>query len=341
MKKSGSFLLCVAGFGALLCVAACPGPGPGTGDTDLAGGPDMSVTPDLSVDPLEAMVNAYATKYLACTSLPDPVPPDILDIYKRLFGDSLRRLTGAQGSGYTPDRMRSCAGSIEQLTCDALTASDGPPMGCQVTGTLSVGTACMDDSQCQSGYCRSGSPCGVCITPATAGQACSDASPCMRGLRCTAGFCTVGGDLGAACDGNRPCRAGLSCYGSVCKGRAKVGEACGGGTNPSCGLGLSCRNSICVSLLRAGSTCDPALPGQQCSQFHLCDTPTKRCTAGKVANLGEACDMAFACKEGYCGPDKRCVPQIQDGLACDKNGGGCKSFSSCRSNVCTPQMSCP
>lgn len=340
MKKTGSILLCTAGLGALLCLAACPGPGPDN-KTDLAGAPDMSVTPDLSVDAQEAVINAYTTKYLSCLSLPDPVPPDLLEVYKRLLGESLRRVTTATGSGWTPDKMLGCARSVEQLTCDALISGDGPPMGCQVSGTLAVGTACTDDSQCQSGYCRSGSPCGVCITPATAGQACSDASPCMRGLHCTAGFCTVGGDVGAVCDGTRPCRAGLYCGGSVCKARAKLGQPCGGGTNPSCELGLTCRNSICVSLLRAGSTCDPTLPGQQCSQFHSCDGASKRCVATKVANLGEACDTALLCREGYCGPDKRCVPQIQDGLACDSKGGGCKTFSSCRNNVCTPPMSCP
>ena len=237
----------------------------------------------------------------------------------------------------------SCAPVLSGLE----TANECPAGECNGAGAceLAAGVACMQASQCASGFCADGVCCnaacdGTCVACSAALTGGTDGScdPVLSGIEsdneCPFGECNGAGacelDQGDACTQASQCATGF-CADTVC-----CDNSCTGGCE-SCNQG---------GLL---GTCVP----------HSADTdPENQCTAEcngegvcEVAN-GDACDGDADCESGFCNPNTmQCAtPTCMDTFAngdetdvdcggscaatCD-DGEGCISPLDCTSQVCT------
>lgn len=263
------------------------------------------------------------------------LPPQL----KALYGDSATcesRLylscmeSFAPGSTATGESLSTCTKAIAALSCDGAIDSQA---ACNPTpGTLTNGSPCGSDYQCQSTYCKltsngSGmtSTCGACTQRAKVGDSC-DATECEFGLGCVS-------------QGTGP---------SKCVTPAAEGSQCS--SNAACQSGLICSNNLCAkpTYLGPGASCDPnKAPSCDFRQGLYCNN-SKICEAVKYANNGEACGSmqngtltlcqgGAACIQmgGILG-SRTCVAPAKDGQPCNSaTGPGCLSPATCVNNVCT------
>ena len=217
------------------------------------------------------------------------------------------------GTTLTTNRLDACAKKTMAATCTAL-ANHVVPDECKaVPGTLANGSACGDDGQCQSAYCKKAAKaaCGVC---AARDATCVRDDDCDSGLVCANMACVARGAQGASCDAGHPCGYGLTCEGGACQ------------TPP--GAGMTCTASA------SGGSCDQA-------QGYFCNPVSNVCQAFSFANAGEPCGLV---NQGYavCAANGRCTSMLNgnclaaaaDGAACDDtNGPNCQSPSQCINSV--------
>ena len=218
-------------------------------------------------------------------------------------------LAQASGSGYHPAAIEACARALATATCADVGNGVGPA-ACQIRGTLPVGAACADDSQCAGAenYCQLSGTCGVCA----ARKPLSDpSSPLSFG----------------DCAGNDGCQDGLVCNLTQCSALVAPGAACD--LSHPCGWGYACVSGTCaVPMLPAGATCDPEASACDPTQGLVCPE-AGTCVAFPTAGLGETCGLdadsglVTSCLGGticnvtsgnYLGT---CVTPLADGAACD------------------------
>lgn len=212
----------------------------------------------------------------------------------------------------------SCANRMNAATsCADIGDCEMPP------GDLADGAACLQDFQCQSGYCKSPSrapgdhalACGSCAPRVQVNEACDfTAHACVDGAVCdevvhedsfgapkcfAVSIAKIGEPCPHAKEGDVQrvrCDEGLHCpkYGDAptCKPPGQRGDACE--TKGDCALGLAC---VCAG--------DPAQPGG-------CGGATRKCDVG----LPEGATCAFS---SYVENEDCAV-----GLACDSATSTCQ-----------------
>lgn len=227
------------------------------------------------------------------------------------------------GSNSKPEDVTGCGRAFEAQSCSGATAPDLVKECQPKPGSRASGTACGNDWQCQSTFCKKsgGQACGTCATRIKVGESCE--SGCELGLVCaqtslTERRCVVPGAAGASCYSSEACSGSLTCESRVC-------------TEPT--------------YLGAGMACDPARSKCDYRQGLFCNTTTRVCAQAKYAKPGEACGTqpdgtlavctgGASCPDGL-GTNKVCVAPAMDGGTCNPTMDvGCISPASCSSNVC-------
>ncbi len=227
----------------------------------------------------------------------------------------------APGTSATPDKLDSCATAVDTLMCDALYTRNTPMACIPAAGKLANGSACGDDAQCMSTYCKkpAGNVCGVCGARSTAGGACSIDADCDYQLACANSVCVAYGALGASCDAGHPCAQPNVCKSGTCAAPAEAGQPCTpslGGGDCDQTKGLFCNPSSATAGVCAIATF--VGPGQPC---------------GLVGGGVVGCSGGGLCKRtGLMGT---CVAPAADGAACDAtNGPPCLQPAECVGGVC-------
>lgn len=226
------------------------------------------------------------------------------------------------GSNAGPEDIVACTGAVSALSCDGL---PGEGRECHPKpGARGSGTACGNDWQCQSTFCKKSGdkPCGSCAARAKIGELC-DGSGCEFGATCaptslTERRCVVPTGEGSICVSGF-CQSGLFCNGGVC-------------TKPM--------------FLGVGTACDPTRPWCDPHQGLYCHAATRVCTQVKYPGPGEACgdqqDGTIAlCSAGSQCPagmptNPLCIAPAKDGEACNLSMNlSCLQPAVCRNSVCT------
>lgn len=231
------------------------------------------------------------------------------------------------GSSQSDANITTCATALTTVSCpDFLSGYNFLPAACRMVGTLANGTACGDDHQCSSGYCKltTQSNCGQCATKSPVGATCVTESDCNFGLTCfgqgTARKCITPAAQGGVCNAtDKTCKHGLFCIAGQCAAGQPVGSAC----------------------ILGGQTCD-ALTGL------YCDTQTAKCVATTVAAVNQACgfinNIKVQCAGGAdcysVGQARQCVAAAADGAVCSlgatTGGPGCLAQARCSAGpACT------
>jgi hypothetical protein len=225
----------------------------------------------------------------------------------------------APGSQTTVAFVQSCGAAMGAGACSDL--FDGvPPAACTgIPGTLAVGAACGESTQCASLDCRkaSGSYCGTCATAAAAGQSCSS-TDCAPGLQCMSDHvCRALVAAGASCSATQHCQYPLVCKSGTCSLPDQAGTAC----------------------VTTDATCDA-------TQGLVCDGATKQCASVSVASPGATCGVvsnsAYVCGGGaICkfasstSSTGSCIAPAADGASCnDSAGPWCEGPALCTSGAC-------
>jgi hypothetical protein len=266
------------------------------------------------------------------------------------------------GNTSTAEVLNACANLLGGWDCGS---PDGPPVACDIRGSLPAGAPCISDKQCQSGACKGTTPgvtpggplagadtCGKCGAVARIGETCDEAS-CEKGAVCLivdsnakeshyACRAIVEGGAGEPCDHlTRLCAAGLYCDDSrrICAKLPSLDEACPAGL---CAPALVCHaeTSTCGKPGAAGDDCTRA-GDRGCAAGLGCDYHG-RCVAIHWAGPGEACDDTRRCLVGSCNrgfgppaPQGTCPTTVPDGQPCTSDGD-CDTLSSCL-NPSAPQ----
>jgi hypothetical protein len=242
---------------------------------------------------------------------------------------SLANVLAANGTGWTPATVESCARALSAAAC-ADTLGHDPPAACQApAGQLAVGMPCGDSSQCQSTYCNTGTGvCGTCAAArGTAGSPCYRDDDCAYGDVCNgamttppakAGACLQLAASGADCDDSHPCAKTLVCKSGQCAPPDEAGQACSTATCDSL-AGLYCQTTG----VKTTGTCAKvslATPGAPC---------------GLVAGQATECSGGGNCLVTT-GTSGTCQAPIADGMPCDATKGpGCESPAVCTGGTCT------
>lgn len=224
------------------------------------------------------------------------------------YGEELRREFAEGAVEIDVDAAARC---LENL---ATTCHLGDPRriaGCgeAIVGTRTLGESCHLMTCAPGGVCPPMGSCSVCLAAAREGEACDVG--CDVGLSCVAGVCERATPLseGVPCDeGGVICGPELYCT-RTCEPFGREGEICDPMSWPVCGPTLACAEDAAGAL---------------------------RCTATRVAAVGEACDDVTTfcerlhrvlCLDGTCEAigggvgarcDRRPIADIDcdDGLAC-------------------------
>jgi hypothetical protein len=217
-------------------------------------------------------------------------------------------LLKAPGTGLTPAQLLNCAKANANASCADVTAIDYQFASCKVKGSLNVGAACGDDSQCSSGYCKLDyyQVCGTCVERRTAGASCTRSEDCQLGLGCvTPGNCAPLPGLGASC-ATTPCAGRLACIGDVCGQPLIKGAACDPQSdNCDLRLGLYCNpsNNTCIeqTLIALGASCTAAFTTCMASAScnGVCAAPL---ADGSACTLSDNCAYPAQCVSGTCVP---------------------------------------
>ncbi len=154
---------------------------------------------------------------------------------------------------------------------DVETGSGGGNGGGPPTGGAGVGEACSDATACRSGLKCTAGICELGRSVPTNG-ACVIAGECQDGNQCAAGRCTTSGEAaeGEGCQTDVDCQSGLRCalvgFAAQCapEGTGDVGASCS--TSGDCYGGLSCQGGSCAKPLPGDLGFGlPSFPGVQCS----------------------------------------------------------------------------
>jgi hypothetical protein len=187
-------------------------------------------------------------------------------------------------------------------------------------GTKLDGAACVDSTECTTGFCVDGiccdSPCdGPCSSCAGAGST-GVCRPVPEGVRDPRGLCRDDGPATCghtgACNGTGGCArypTGTICVAATCRGavlqsagRCDGAGACLMGSDLTCAP-FACRNGTCNSVCHSDEDC---AAGQACDATGSC---------GKKGQ-GQPCAAATECLTGHC----------IDGVCCDSAcQGPCRS----------------
>lgn len=227
----------------------------------------------------------------------------------------------------------TCAGATTGCTsdagCSATEMCNTATRTCvprPTTGTVPLGGACSESSECQTGLCFAGACSQTCnwLDPTS----CPGGFYCNGQASCGSGVCMAGSAgpaaLGAACSTNTEC-ATLYCAAGRCSepcipggaAACEPGYACAVGGAPGCG---SC-------LPELGALGDPCATNADCTSG-LCATSgdTTFCTAICDPAASPACPARFLCTSA--GPVSVCAP---DGGVL---GSSCSVDGDCIGGVC-------
>lgn len=261
----------------------------------------------------------------------DDATPSIPDVPLSATGDSDQPMSETVG-GASGDV--DVASDLADEALDAETSS----IPCEHTTDCSPELMC-EDSSCvllpgTSLPCFSSDDCPsdlLCVAGACGGYpgfSCSEATECLKPLKCGGGTCVYLSGVGGACADSTDCSAGLVCTvdGSAkCKVPAKVGTPCaddsacgknvcgpvvGGGTAPFCAATV-------LACLNPGTSGDPCSVSGECAYKHSCDQRTPGCF-GVCRAGGE--------EGGPCLTQYGQSPCTSKGLVCNKalaSGGVC------------------
>jgi hypothetical protein len=299
-----------------VCVAAAVSGCDASGSTT-----DMSIPSVTPAEACPALIKAYCAKAQACYPFAWQIAwPDAATCETRI-NLTCPQLAQVMGTRVTGSDLQACAAKLTNLSCEDYFALSSPIQACGFpSGTLTDGSACGEDVQCQSLYCKkdAGLDCGKCTVASKSGGVCTTSSDCEKGLACVgaagARQCTAYLQLGASCStasNSVPCISTLACRNGTCATPAKLGESCST-TAQDCDKlsGLSCPvagKCVAPATAQLGGTC-----GQQGSTYILCTG-------------GTSCDSAT----------KKCVAPSADGGSCVPSGTpGCQAPAKCATSVC-------
>lgn len=208
--------------------------------------------------------------------------------------------------------LQQCATSTLELSCEDFN-SERSSWACQPRGPRLEGDECVDDAQCETGFCAENNfRCGQCAIPPTAGQPCV-ADRCAPGLVCGDGTCLPPTHYAGRCDDTHPCEGRSYCNsaGQCVSQSQTVGDTCG---------------------VAGGVVCD-------FSAGYVCDGGTNQCIQFAVADEGLPCGFRSPgyvyCVGALCPSSGVCPPQRVDGDACDdERGPSCLFPDQCIDGTC-------
>ncbi len=325
----------------------------GAGGTGESGGTAGEQSPDPQSTTKAAACRDFFTA--ACARIRECDAPTFRPCESPI--DACPDILFADGSAWTVEQVQACTAEWATHECAAL-GNDEWPACAQVLGTRASGSACVFDSQCQTGRCNGGivpsyeTSCGVCGDFASSHGDCSPTLVCPAGEYCQVNQCfdMTRAVIDPACL-DVTCPDGEVCAEGFCTNPLTLGQPCG--PTSHCAAGLACQIEL-VSLLEdepTMGTCQP-LPaiGQPClptfTRLGLCaegGTCTGRPSGDCVAlrQVGESCGFT-ACVDGaYCSSYEYdhvepyiCHARGQEGSACDydsRDGGaaGCAAGLAC------------
>ncbi len=230
---------------------------------------------------------------------------------------------------------------VSQLDACSLDSCDGRT--CILRGTLAANAPCGTGWQCQSGFCKPGTPspdselvCGTCEAVGAAGADCS-ASRCGDGLYCAAATTTCAPVIpqGGACDvSSSGCDVGLYCdpVAGKCLAPPTTGQPC---TSLCASPSLCLGSGVCVDPVGVGAPCPV---GDECDPNLVCDAQTKQCAPMPVSNAGGPCqpDAIAVCDAGLICVASVCTPPKPQGAPCTVGGGECAVDLFCVGGTCQP-----
>ena len=216
------------------------------------------------------------------------------------------------GTSRTVEGLRACTAAMNRSTCAEWLDKDPIALAACIEkpGSLSNGTGCAGDAQCQSGHCRLSEECGVCGPAPGAGDACSAADGCAPGLSCSNLVCGQARAAGETCDSRADCANSLACNDGRCASPRGAGENC---TEDACDAhaGLYCADGTCRRT-------QYALPGQACDWAN-----------------GVDCAAAGFCRSSSSSSRGTCVAPAADGESCDDaQGPRCLPWATCTGGYC-------
>jgi hypothetical protein len=231
------------------------------------------------------------------------------------------------GVVFDADKAQECLDLSRARVCGMMTNEPGllhQLATCEqaLRGTFADGAACVDSTECASGFCQT-DPCdhqccsGTCYALRKPGDECTGSGPhfsqeCPEGTTCDCldGPCTCKGNVadGERCWSLYECRLGSTCVydvknsTNVCQRTQDVGASCTPGLSPSaCAWNLWCdpATSQCAPRLETGATCMSGAP--MCSGLDICQNskcapppgPGEACADG-------ACALGSVCVAGQC-----------------------------------------
>jgi hypothetical protein len=231
-----------------------------------------------------------------------------LESCRRELLESCHTILDAPDVGESPGSISMCTRAIAKMSCDEFLYAPVPTI-CNVNpGERTAGTACIVNSQCDSGVClhAQDAACGACAALTKPGERCDGAAVCPQGMLCLGGYCTAPVLEGGACTDNSECSRTLSCQSGICSKRRDVGADCA--DSSACVHGTSCNEGLCEADRPVGE-------GEECGR--LANGHLAICTGGRV-----------------CGPNGKCLPRVEEGKACFAPRGGCASNLRCMDGKC-------
>jgi hypothetical protein len=233
--------------------------------------------------------------------------------------DDLRRSAeanlSADGVTVTASQFSDCATAIADVPCDSELKLD---CGLNSPGTLADGTACLENNQCASGYCKEKDLCGTCTSVVPEGGKCDP----VGGTRCAK-------DLRCSVPAGEP-QTEAKCEREVF---AKAGEACSDsfnseGPRKGCDKELSCVEGKCTANLKLGAACEQSSGKARCGGVTICLDGT--CRLRRL--VGESCQSPFDCKTARCEEGKcveRALAAAKAGEKCGGLNGTCEKGTKC------------
>jgi hypothetical protein len=337
MKKA--MVLSSLVFGALLtgCPSGTTGEGEGEGEGEATG--EGEGEGDLAAAE-QALIDAYTAKLEECTPLLI-LEPGYVD---QLFAGSRERLPGAE---YTAAEVNACAVAFAGISC-AQVQDSSTIVGCEGlnTGTLANGDACIQSSQCQSGFCdRADGDCGVCAAVpdwCDTNEDCGGAQVCSFETGCVDAVA-----LGGTCnEDTAPCGRDAYCsFDEVCVRTPGLGDAC---PDFECAEGAYCSDEdVCTAIPGLGGDCSDSF---ECTDGNTCDFETRLCIAvvPRGDAVGEPCEYnaaysytceVYATEPLVCLPNGTCalVIPVELGGACDDDSrciGSLFGSARCEAGTC-------
>ena len=328
------------------------------GIVGCGGAPSLAEAPGFI--PIQELPTVLAARFCAAGGGSALAGMPLLDcVQVAMHGKELRQRLGLVENGRLEYNGAAAATCLTGLTADNewviltmlgafRTSRAGDPLvpaDCQQVfrGSISMGGACDDDAECQSGRCW-GCPTGICTTPGSLGATCGRQRPCEAGSLCFLGECVadVGLPKGATCTSpedqllltqyndlwfsHLSCVAPLRCIGTTsgigeCAIRLPDDASCA--NDWACQQGHSCVAAKCSK--PAPHYADLVCGGTMCSLSETCDGVTGKCRV--VAAPGSSCAGNELCAGSTCSVDSQtCVPSLACAPSCslgDCHGGVC------------------